>query len=331
MARRPELDSEAWSAGLEVASAGLNLARTGSGRAGEGGWLFCEDAPGHSRGYTCGLWLLFHTLATRAYVLGSQPDLSSPSPGGVHQPRDGGRLSAQALRGTYVFITHFFGCERCREHFLAAHPEGEIDGLLSKPGHGRAFTVMLWLYKAHNDVNQRLRLAQEEAETPWHGPFPSHAECPGCDPPEGVVASGSNFGGTVRFGVPQHLVAVYGFERAAGEPTSGKKTLDLSGKPGKAGDSPKQLGKKGADDAAGGVEIAAPAADTSAAPSAASRSGGSVRMLRAGRKRWPARSQARSRRTSTRGITAGCAGPCLSLAWPSSAMDAGKCWQRVSL
>ena len=36
---------------------------------GDGSWVLCADVPAHIRGYTCGLWMLFHTLTARAYQL----------------------------------------------------------------------------------------------------------------------------------------------------------------------------------------------------------------------------------------------------------------------
>ena len=73
-------------------------------------WLFCADVDAHIRGYTCGLWTLFHTLTVRA-------GMEAGSGGGAE--RVGPAQTALAIHG---FISHFFACESCREHFLAAHP-----------------------------------------------------------------------------------------------------------------------------------------------------------------------------------------------------------------
>jgi hypothetical protein len=40
---------------------------------------------------------------------------------------EGDALAAAALRAVYGFVTHFFGCAHCREHFLAAHPPAEVE------------------------------------------------------------------------------------------------------------------------------------------------------------------------------------------------------------
>ena len=88
------------------------------------GWTHCADRADHARGYTCGLWLLFHTLVARAHLVTveGRPGLAAENAEG-----EGDALAAAALRAVYGFVTHFLGCAHCREHFLSAHPPAEVE------------------------------------------------------------------------------------------------------------------------------------------------------------------------------------------------------------
>jgi thiol-disulfide isomerase/thioredoxin len=200
LAERPELTAAQWADGVEVA---IDYLDEGKGGVGQGTWGLCADRAPHIRGYTCGLWLTFHTLAARAHDLG------------------GGTRAADGLRALHGFVTHFFGCERCREHFLAAHPQAEIDGLAAAAD---ARTIMLWLWAAHNDVSARLRRenAEEEEGTAWHLPVPAAASCAGCAaglpptpaisyPAGGLAEQLAAQDGEALERTVAHLVALYGF------------------------------------------------------------------------------------------------------------------------
>ena len=89
----------------------------------------------------------------------------------------------QVALAVHGFITHYFACNDCREHFLAAHSREEV---LALPPTGNA--VALWFWSAHNAVNSRLRLEDlnpkdgGEAmapDAPWHLPFPTAHDCEG--------------------------------------------------------------------------------------------------------------------------------------------------------
>ncbi len=90
-------------------------------------WRSCAGSIPERRGYTCGLWLLFHSLAAR---------VSGPT---------GGVLWMAAVRG---FMRQFFQCADCSEHFagMAAEPEALA---VSTPS-----DALLWSWRAHNRVRR---------------------------------------------------------------------------------------------------------------------------------------------------------------------------------
>ena len=84
-------------------------------------WRTCKGSGWQYRGFTCGLWLLYHALTVNA-----------------------GPRSGQALLTIRQYVTHFFACENCRHHFSQFQFHGDADGVLQ-------------LWKAHNQVNARLQ------------------------------------------------------------------------------------------------------------------------------------------------------------------------------
>ena len=123
----------------------------------DGEWGACAGSVPGARGYTCGLWLLFHSLASRV------------------PPDGGGMLWASAVGG---YVEHFFGCEQCAEHFR---------GMAERRQLGRVRTrrdAVLWAWRAHNEVNARLRDEERFDGTgdPAHPKvqWPSEGECGDC-------------------------------------------------------------------------------------------------------------------------------------------------------
>ncbi|KAL3666731.1 hypothetical protein V7S43_008354 [Phytophthora oleae] len=112
-------------------------------------WAFCKT-------YTCGLWTLFHSITVTEVKVGKKS---------VTQPWKPSRIMA-AIR---MYVKHFFGCEECREHFLASNPESIIEELAISDGKG-PHAVAFWIWKMHNTVNKVLRKDQ----------WPSKAACPIC-------------------------------------------------------------------------------------------------------------------------------------------------------
>jgi thiol oxidase len=94
-----------------------------------------ETAWAHCNTYTCGLWTLFHSMSVTA---GTPACPLKPS------------QVAVAIR---FFVEHFFGCEECVKHFLAANPPKVITTLAESDTEGNTKLVM-WLWKMHNQVNK---------------------------------------------------------------------------------------------------------------------------------------------------------------------------------
>jgi len=92
-------------------------------------WRWCAPSTGRG-GYTCGLWLLFHTTLANA-------------------PR---HVAPGAVEDIGEWVARFFGCTECARHFgdyYRAHDGAHVQG-------GQIGAVV-WLWKAHNAVSMRLR------------------------------------------------------------------------------------------------------------------------------------------------------------------------------
>ncbi|KAG7973760.1 hypothetical protein I3843_06G013100 [Carya illinoinensis] len=92
-----------------------------------GYWMFCRGSKNDTRGFSCGLWVLLHSLSVRI--------------------EDG--ESQFAFTAICEFVHNFFVCEECRQHFY------DMCSSVSSPFKtSRDFA--LWLWSAHNKVNERL-------------------------------------------------------------------------------------------------------------------------------------------------------------------------------
>ncbi|EDW16780.1 sulfhydryl oxidase 1 [Drosophila mojavensis] len=107
------------------------------------------------RGFTCSLWTLFHYLTV-------QSARSTELPAGY------------VLATIHGFVSHFFGCTDCVQHFLGM---AERRQLFSVAGRDEE---ILWLWAAHNEVNQRL--AGDDTEDPKFPKlqFPALNACASC-------------------------------------------------------------------------------------------------------------------------------------------------------
>ena len=126
-------------------------------------WRSCAGSVEGTRGYTCGLWTLFHALAARA-------------------PGDSG--GAAWFEKTTGWIEHFFPCDDCRSHFLAMAAEVPAGGVVT------ARDAQLWAWKAHNRVNARLAEREAKGESAGSGDpafpktqWPDAAACEACRAP----------------------------------------------------------------------------------------------------------------------------------------------------
>ncbi|XP_063394290.1 sulfhydryl oxidase 1-like isoform X1 [Cydia fagiglandana] len=118
-------------------------------------YVGCRGSQPTYRGYTCGLWTLFHTLTVNAAL----------------RPGKEGPKVLQALHG---YVKHFFGCTECAQHFQAMAARNKLFDVKENE------KAVLWLWISHNEVN--LRLAGDVTEDPEHPKiqFPSVSKCREC-------------------------------------------------------------------------------------------------------------------------------------------------------
>ncbi|KAL3678384.1 hypothetical protein R1sor_021340 [Riccia sorocarpa] len=121
------------------------------GKLPSGHWTTCKSETG---GYSCGLWYLFHAISVRV------DDAESNT----------------ALRTIRGFIENFFVCEECRVHFMKMSASA-VETVNTRRG------LVLWLWRAHNEVNKRL--AEETIANKVHTSrpkiqWPSKRLCPSC-------------------------------------------------------------------------------------------------------------------------------------------------------
>lgn len=127
-----------------------------------GDYLGCRGSMPTRRGYTCGLWQVFHALLANEKHATPSGELGKGA-----SPHSG-------LAAIHGWIEAFFGCAECRLHFLdmaskTAWDEVREDGEAS-----------LWLWRAHNVVNKRLEGAVNEDPKRPKTQFPPATLCPSC-------------------------------------------------------------------------------------------------------------------------------------------------------
>ncbi|KAF7273265.1 hypothetical protein GWI33_014013 [Rhynchophorus ferrugineus] len=122
-------------------------------------WLGCQGSSDQYRRYPCGLWTMFHYLTVN--VADYEQGIGGNNP----------RLALEAMHG---YIKHFFGCAGCSSHFQEMAKRRELDKVSSFPD------SILWLWMAHNEVNNRL--SGDLSEDPEYPKiqFPSPTNCPSC-------------------------------------------------------------------------------------------------------------------------------------------------------
>jgi len=106
--------------------------------------------------YTCGLWQTFHALSVAPNKM----------------------MGSEMVEILKDWVDKFFMCSVCRKHFLEELETEEAKAVLTQDD------FIIWLWEAHNRVNQRL--AAEEATQGTGDPdrpkklFPTKAICPQC-------------------------------------------------------------------------------------------------------------------------------------------------------
>ncbi|XP_039116020.1 LOW QUALITY PROTEIN: sulfhydryl oxidase 1-like [Dioscorea cayenensis subsp. rotundata] len=101
-----------------------------------GYWIFCRGSKNETRGFSCGLWVLLHSLSVRV----------------------GDGESHSAFTAICDFIHNFFLCDECRQHFY------EMCLSVSTPLNTTR-DLGLWLWRAHNKVNERLMIEEKDMKT----------------------------------------------------------------------------------------------------------------------------------------------------------------------
>lgn len=119
-------------------------------------WVGCQGSATGLRGFTCGLWVLFHFITVQA-----------ANAKGTSDP-------LEALRAVHGFVKHFFGCSDCSQHFQTMATRNRIWNVTDKN------EAILWLWNAHNEVNARL--AGDATEDPLFPKilFPPESNCATC-------------------------------------------------------------------------------------------------------------------------------------------------------
>ena len=127
-------------------------------------WRWCTPPPSSGSalqaavgGYTCGLWLLFHT------TLANSDRLMAPD----------------VLKAIREWVGSFFGCSHCAAHFVEYYQKNGGDYVRDH------ISAVLWLWKAHNAVSMRLRGDEVASGDEDRGGrprvlWPSLEACPTC-------------------------------------------------------------------------------------------------------------------------------------------------------
>ena len=129
-------------------------------------WSLSCTKGDHHKGYTCGLWSLFHimTIGVAEY--------------NAKQSNDMNRISTMdAANSLRDYVLHFFGCEECRKNFVNSYDNCDFnrcDRLINNPGAATEWRELsLWLWETHNAVNVRL---EREKAIREHRPSPTEDE-----------------------------------------------------------------------------------------------------------------------------------------------------------
>ena len=153
---------------------------TSSGSAKESMWTGCRGSVRHLRGYTCGVWQMFHLLTVHQWLhptgikerskRSAIAQRAEPAAGSATGTADSPEEAQRVLRAMKAFVTQFFGCRDCAKNFQKeCHDmEGHV---LTRMG------SVLWLWSTHNSVNKRLAGSITEDPSFPKIQFPSKGEC----------------------------------------------------------------------------------------------------------------------------------------------------------
>ncbi|KAI6660952.1 Oxidase 1 [Oopsacas minuta] len=121
-------------------------------------WVGCRGSKPYLRGYTCGLWVLFHLSLTHVSLeVDTDPELSA--------------VNVAAIIKEY--IVRFFSCADCKLHFVRMSTRLELQITTDRE-------AVMWFWIAHNKINERLK---DDSSTDPIAPkiqFPPQDICPSC-------------------------------------------------------------------------------------------------------------------------------------------------------
>ncbi|KAG0724309.1 Sulfhydryl oxidase 2 [Chionoecetes opilio] len=122
-------------------------------------WIGCAGSDPKFRGYPCGLWTTFHVLTVNSVLQDGAKRFYDP---------------LRTVKAIHGYVKFFFGCSYCSEHFQAMYAEDAESSIKV------ADDTILWLWRGHNKVNQRLK--GDVSEDPQHPKqqFPPPTVCPSC-------------------------------------------------------------------------------------------------------------------------------------------------------
>ncbi|XP_043264666.1 sulfhydryl oxidase 1 isoform X1 [Colletes gigas] len=121
-------------------------------------WIGCKGSKEGYRGYSCGLWTMFHMLTVNFAI----------------EHKNTEREPKKILEAMHGYIKHFFGCADCAEHFVQMAAKNKMFDV------SNINESVLWLWSAHNEVNARL--SNDDTEDPKHKKiqYPAAKHCPIC-------------------------------------------------------------------------------------------------------------------------------------------------------
>lgn len=122
----------------------------------DGRYIGCFSTVRGLRRFPCSLWSLFHHLTVQ------------------HMESEDNEDPMEILHAMHGYITHFFGCTDCSKHFQEMARRNHIWNVTSKD------QAVLWLWSAHNEVNERLAGDVTEDKNHPKIQFPAEDHCHVC-------------------------------------------------------------------------------------------------------------------------------------------------------
>lgn len=123
-------------------------------------WDHCRGSLPEFRGYTCGLWTTFHALTVHSYLKS------------LNNSKTNGLVLLEAIQG---WVDSFFGCIKCREHFMDMTTKTFKMKRVKQPK-----DAIFYLWSLHNKVNRRLSHKPTEDKLFPKYQFPPKFLCKKC-------------------------------------------------------------------------------------------------------------------------------------------------------